>query len=526
VLTGFRARLIAFSILAVAPIFGVRFLEIWQERDAAIAAAQGRVTFLAQQAATRQADLIADTRALLNIVKSVPTLRQINRVSCDSAIAEFRDARPWIEGMSIADAGATIRCSATPGAIGVNIADRAYLKRALATGKFVVSDLVLSRVTRRPTVVTALPVKEADGNTLIFLATLKLSWLDDLANRVAADMNGDIFIVDADGDVITSHIRYGVNALPERSGKILNKLATGREGAVQFGADGQDGILFGYAAIPDTTARVFIGTPFDSILKSVHRQTRNALRDLALAFGLIIIVAWIGGELLFVRPMRNLDLAAHKIADGDYGTRAEEESGPVEFRRLGKTFNVMVNRLESLAEMDPMTGLANRRQLDRYLRDLWRRDPTVPVAIAMIDVDHFKHYNDYFGHVRGDKCLQAVANIVKSFGRRNEDLAARFGGEEFTLVIPGMTSADMADYCDELRQAVERLAIPQPDKIGGVITVSAGIVSVAPVRCPDSEMAIRLADEALYVAKKSGRNRVTVYQDDRNVLPIGATLSA
>lgn len=524
--SGYRTRLIVFSILAVAPVFGMRFWEIWQEREAAITATQEHVVLLARQAATRQADLIADTRSLLNIVKSVPVLRQIDGPDCDAAITSFRDARPWIESMGVTDASGTVRCAANPEAIGVNLSDREYLKRALASNSFVVSDLVLNRVTKRPSVVTALPFKGTDGSTLVFLATLKLSWLEDLAARVAADLNGDIYIVDKSGSVIASNIRYGVAELPSYSGKTLNSLAELSNGVAEYRPDGKNGMVFGYAPIPETSARIFIGTPFSSILDSVHRQTRNALRDLALAFSLIIVIGWIGGEILFLRPMRMLDQTARKIAEGDYGTRAEEKHGPAELRRLGKTFNLMVNRLESLGDIDPMTGLANRRQLDRFLRERWRGEPTKSVGIAMVDVDHFKHYNDFYGHLRGDKTLQAIANIVKAFGFGADDLAARFGGEEFTLVIPDMTRAAMVEHCEKLRAAVERLGIPRPESAGGVVTISIGVATVIPMRCVEVEKAIRMADEALYAAKKSGRNRVIAHEDDANVRPFGSARSA
>mgnify|MGYP000371513269 CR=1 FL=1 len=523
---GFRARLIVFSILAVAPIFGMRFWEIWQERDAAIAEGRAQILRLAQTAADRQADLIYDTRALLGVIASIPVLRTFDNDACNAAIRKIADLRPWIEGMAVTGADGTIRCAGKEAALGVNLADRQYFREVTSGKQFVVSELLFNRITRRPSVVTAHADRSIAGDPRIFLATLKLSWLEDLANEVTEGFNGDIFVVDASGRVIASQIRYGVNARPEESGTILNGAAQGSEGVLELKPYGKSGILFGYATIPDANARIFIGRPVDNVLDSVYRQSRSALRGLALAFIAILFVAWIGSELLFLRPTRALMESARGIADGDYRTRADVELGPHEFRKLGKTFNVMVDRLEALADVDPLTELANRRQLDRHLQDVWRRFPTDPIAIAMIDVDNFKPYNDFFGHVRGDKCLQAIAGVVKAFGRRADDLSARFGGEEFTLVIHGFTAEQMAEHCERLRIAVENLAIPQTEGIGGSVTVSIGVVSVIPVTCPDLEVAIRDADRALYAAKKAGRNKVAVHGRDSPVHVLGQASGA
>ncbi|MEJ8571484.1 sensor domain-containing diguanylate cyclase [Microbaculum marinum] len=510
-ISGFRTRLMALLLLAVAPVFGVQFWEIWQQRENALAEAKERAVFLARQAAIRQADLIGDTRALLNIVKSIPAIRDFEGPDCETYLRGIADARPWIQNMGIADADGIIRCSVTPDGVGISIADRTYYRRAVSRHTFVVSDVLIGRVSRRPTVVAALPSQES-GRTVMYLATLKLSWIEDLAVRVAADLNGDIFVVDLTGQMLASHIRFGVNASIRETGNILNELASDREGLAIFAPDQGNAILFGYATIPDTTARIFVGIPYATILNSVHLQTRNGLRDLAIAFVVILVLAWVGGEILLIGPIRSLDVTTRKIAGGDYGTRADESRGPAEFRRLGQTFNRMVSRLETLADADPLTGLANRRQLDRRLGQLWKQKPNTPVAIAMIDVDHFKHFNDHYGHLRGDECLRTLAAVIRSRARRADDLAARYGGEEFTLVVPGMSGEEMSRHCENLRATIEGLAIQRPEGAGPV-TVSIGIVSTTPSETPDINRAIRKADEALYAAKGAGRNRVYTHEE-------------
>ncbi len=516
-LKGFRARVIVFTILAILPAVGIRFWDLWQDRTAAIAEAKEEVANMAVNAADRQAYLIKDTQLLLNVEKNLDAFQGIASPNCGSQIRSFRDSRPWIDNLVITDETGTVRCAANSAAIGINIADRPYYKQAWSNFDFTVSDLLVSRRTQRPTLVAAMPFITTTGDKLTFLATLQLSWLAEVAAEVADDLNGDVLMVDRAGNVIASHMREGSAPLPEDIGSELNQLTEEtREHGQAYSTIG-GGLLIGYASIPNTGARIFVALPAENIASPLRAQTMTALRDLALTFLVLVVIALIGGEVLLLRPIRSLDLATRRIADGEYRTRADVDVGPAEFRKLGKTFNVMVDRLEALADMDPMTGLANRRQLDRHLHDLWQRLPTTPIAIAMIDVDKFKPYNDFYGHVRGDKCLQAIAHVVGSFARRTDDLAARFGGEEFTLVAPGMSSAEMVAHCERLREAIESLAIPQTDTLGGVVTVSAGVVSNTPVRCPDMELPIRQADHALYAAKTAGRNRVCVYENDPNI---------
>lgn len=500
-------------------MLGVRFWEIWQDRTAAIADAKQQVVQLARDASAQQAKLIGDTQLLLNVMKGMPALRNIEEPACNAQIRSFRDSRPWIEDIGIADATGSVLCAARSQALGVNVADRPYYAAAWSTYNFTVSDLLVSRASNQPAIVAALPYVTNFGERLTFLSTLELSWLDDIAAQVAGDLNGDVAVVDKAGNIIAGDLGNSSKPMPDDIGLQLNELADARpgQGPGQVYTDIGGGLLIGYAPIPGTSARIFVAIPYENVVSPVRAQTMKAIRDLTLTFAALVIIALVGGEFLLLRPIRNLDQATRRIADGDYRTRAEVDVGPAEFRKLGKTFNVMVDRLEALADMDPMTGLANRRQLDRHLRDLWQRLPTVPIAVAMIDVDHFKPYNDFYGHVRGDKCLQAIAHVVKTFARRTDDLAARFGGEEFTLVAPGMSSAEMVAHCDRLREAIESLAIPQTDSVGGVVTVSAGVVAATPLRCPDMELPIRQADRALYAAKTAGRNRVCAYEDDPNV---------
>jgi diguanylate cyclase (GGDEF)-like protein len=165
-------------------------------------------------------------------------------------------------------------------------------------------------------------------------------------------------------------------------------------------------------------------------------------------------------------------------------------------------------RLEQLAITDALTGLPNRRRLDEILDHEWRRAmrPKTPLAVAMIDIDQFKLYNDHYGHPAGDRCLHQVAAVLAG-NVRETDHVARYGGEEFCLVLPDTDAAGAVVAAERVRVAVEQLNEPHAISTHGIITISIGVASVIPTSHDAVEDLIRHADEHLYEAKRAGRNR-------------------
>jgi diguanylate cyclase (GGDEF)-like protein len=166
-------------------------------------------------------------------------------------------------------------------------------------------------------------------------------------------------------------------------------------------------------------------------------------------------------------------------------------------------------KLATLSSTDALTGITNRRGFDEALEAEWRRAKRNghSLALAMIDVDHFKSYNDCYGHPAGDQCLRAVAGVIEKFGRRTGDLAARYGGEEFALLAPVTDTAEALALAQEICRELELLAMPHGRSPYGVITVSIGVAALVPADDNDAGMLVRGADQALYRAKQDGRNR-------------------
>lgn len=166
--------------------------------------------------------------------------------------------------------------------------------------------------------------------------------------------------------------------------------------------------------------------------------------------------------------------------------------------------------LENIVHLDGLTGIRNRRFFDDALTNEWRRGGRrgSPLSLIMIDIDHFKKFNDTYGHIIGDDCLRQVADTLSDTVRRPADFVARYGGEEFSAVLPD-TDADAARLIAELmRKRVESLEISHSGSSSEVVTVSLGVATVVPRRSSDPEMLVQSADKMLYEAKEGGRNQV------------------
>lgn len=164
---------------------------------------------------------------------------------------------------------------------------------------------------------------------------------------------------------------------------------------------------------------------------------------------------------------------------------------------------------------DGLTGLANRRHFDMRLMQEWEGAmlESRPLALVMADIDCFKNYNDTLGHLDGDECLRQIAGTLMSAGRRQYDMAARYGGEEFALILPGSTAKNAAKRAESLRKRAVALKIPHPaSSAGRVVTLSIGVAAMIPTASTQPADLVARADQALYEAKKQGRNRVVVFK--------------
>ncbi len=173
------------------------------------------------------------------------------------------------------------------------------------------------------------------------------------------------------------------------------------------------------------------------------------------------------------------------------------------------------DHLARLSRIDPLTGLANRRQFDETLLNEWNRARRsgMPVALALVDIDHFKLLNDGLGHPVGDARLRAVAEALAASATRAGELVARYGGEEFAAILPGVDADAAAMLGERMRQAIAALGLASPAP-GGIVTVSVGVAAMVPQAASEPVELLAMADSALYGAKRSGRNAVMQWEVD------------
>jgi diguanylate cyclase (GGDEF)-like protein len=224
-----------------------------------------------------------------------------------------------------------------------------------------------------------------------------------------------------------------------------------------------------------------------------------------------------GGHRRHSRPLWGLLVANHCRAPRQWQAQevellsslANQLSIAIQQAELYQQLALANLELQRLASCDCLTGVANRRRFDEFLADQWYRSRALrtPVSLLLCDVDFFKLYNDTYGHIAGDECLQKVAAVIRASLNRPGDLLARYGGEEFAVVLPS-TDWDEALYIAEsIRRAVKGLSIPHRRSSHQYVTMSVGVATVVPGSVEQPSSLIAEADRALYSAKAGGRDQ-------------------
>ena len=232
-----------------------------------------------------------------------------------------------------------------------------------------------------------------------------------------------------------------------------------------------------------------------------------------------VSLALMGLERHLLRPMRSLSEHARRLHEGDnshfmmttYLTERQDEVGELarQFQHLVEDLKNHNAQLLEQSLIDPLTGLGNRRMLE------YRLDVALPltrrldctVSVMMMDVDHFKLYNDHYGHPAGDQCLVQIAGVLRDTFRRETDIALRLGGEEFLVLLIDTPSDEALRLADAMRGMIQAMGIPhERSPSAEVVTVSVGVVTSPPGVSADIDRMVACADEALYACKASGRN--------------------
>jgi len=279
--------------------------------------------------------------------------------------------------------------------------------------------------------------------------------------------------------------------------------------------------------VPWMRARLVVGLDDAIVHSAIDSEISTAYMQLAVFGVLVLLAAWLGGEHFILRPIGSLVQTATRFGCGELQARATQRPLIAEFEPLAVAFDDMAAKLagreeelrianqhlEELASLDGLTGLANRRGFDRELESRWQNaaEQCRPLALLMVDIDHFKLFNDRYGHVRGDTCLSAVGETLSLVALHEAVLVARYGGEEFAVLLPGLNTARATALGEQARRAIEDLLISHAEAPRGVVTISVGVASLVPESQQSAADLVEAADRALYDAKRRGRNAVVAH---------------
>ena len=244
-------------------------------------------------------------------------------------------------------------------------------------------------------------------------------------------------------------------------------------------------------------------------------REHDQLRKLTLSLRLvaILLLLWAGWRYSVRLQTELAEQLRLRVALAQANTELEDK-----VQQRTQVLEEVNHQLEVLSVTDALTRLANRRRFDAVWLDEWQRAlrQATPLAVIMLDVDHFKAYNDHYGHQQGDECLRRVGEVLLTTLRRAGELVARYGGEEFVVVLPGTSVIHAMAVAESIRANIQAAGIAHAHSgVAAVVTVSLGVAVGIPTQGDVRDALVHAADAALYRAKDQGRNRVVLSDIDR-----------
>ncbi len=455
---------------------------------------------------------------------------------------------------------------------GLSVADREYFKVPMTNGFPFVSQAFRGRgFGADPIVAISASLREKGGTRVgVVEGSLNLNAFDEIDREHPHIDGANVIILDKDDEVIYASPEAKLVFLEDLSSDALVVSAEGLRQGVAFDYDDRslDRNRNHMAAYATTSLgwRVFVRVPTDPIAQQMLGDYKVGLLLLFVTAAISLLMA----SALTRRFSAALDQVNDAIdglsVDGSDTALRLPQDMPTEFEpvfahmqdraaRLQGAYKRLSNsidageklrkeltqaialkdveiaertaelekaneKLSSQSKRDPLTKIANRREFEAFENRIWNLGARekMPVAVVLIDIDHFKAYNDTLGHQAGDTCLKLVAKALEGCANRPLDLVARYGGEEFVAVLGGAAVADALIVAENMRHAVLDLEMVHPKTDEGLVTVSIGAASVLPTHDEAATSLVKAADDALYRAKASGRNCVVFRREDDFVI--------
>ncbi|MHC2016225.1 sensor domain-containing diguanylate cyclase [Methylobacterium sp. CM6247] len=422
-----------------------------------------------------------DNLQLTEVLQASPKLRHL--ILFDRAISAAGFAYVLVLDRN----GNVIANSQTLGPISFNAADREYFRHFAdgANDGLYISKPVISRLSGQSVLVMSRRLSNADGSFAgIVTGGIQIDYFRDLLSSAKAEHAGTVTLYGPDGTVVMrtplgSH-PLGTSVMQTPS---YQKILTAKSGSfVGPAMVGEGDRHFVFAQIGNYPLRLSTSVAPTQIYADWWKNALGLGFVVLSLCGTTVVLTWLFGREL------------------SYRKRSEQVTAAL---------NV---ELEQMATTDALTGLANRRRFDEVLAREWRRSvrSQQPLSLILLDADHFKGFNDRYGHQKGDEALKLIARSIEAAIDPIHDLACRIGGEEFAVILPATDAVGAEIVSERIREAIAGWREPHAANPHGVLTVSGGLAQIPQMRAADPAALIAIADRALYEAKAGGRNQIRV----------------
>jgi diguanylate cyclase (GGDEF)-like protein len=531
-LLGIRARLALLALILVAPLMLDRARSLEDARAKQLALASQEFSELAQHSADTQREVISSVETML---KSAAYIRGsaggVSR-SCDILRASLPVNLPWIRSLLIVGGDGHVQCATQNSLVGLDISKRAYLKQARDARDVVFSDFLFSMTTDLPIVMAAYPVSAIrEDSDAVIVAGINIDWMSKIMSNLGGRPGISAALIDSTGIVMAapadqaSIVGLSLDKIPLLSAIADKAIDSERaDGSLSFVAADGSRRTVNFARIPGTQSRLIVSIDETKVSAAINHDIRTAYLQLGFVCLFVLLGALVAAEKLIIHPIEIMAATAKRFGQGDWSARAARGRLPAEFVPLARAFNAMAaqlgererelvannDRLTVMASIDMLSGLANRRGFQSRLDFEWMKAQQhgAELSLLMIDVDHFKLFNDTYGHPEGDACLSKLGEALAGLAADTMGFAGRYGGEEFCLLLPNTDSARALEIGEQVRKAIWDQAMPHATSAHKIVTVSIGVACTRPNDTQGPGDLIEAADAALYAAKHRGRNAV------------------
>ena len=507
----------------------VRSLE--DTRGKQIALASEEYANITRHSADTQREVISSVETMLKSAAYIRASGGIGR-SCEILRASLPTNLPWIRSIMIVSKDGLVQCSTLNALVGLNLSDREYFRKAQQTRDFVFSDYLFAKLNDRPIMMAAYPVAAINPEEdAVVVAGINLDWMSKIMANLGGRPGSSSLLVDGAGVVLAappdqaSMIGRPLDNIPLMSAIADKALSSdAATGSLSFIATDGSRRAVSFARISGTQSRLIVSIDEARVTAAINREIRTAYLQLGFVCLFVLLGALIGAEKLIINPIEVMTGMAKRFGEGDWSAHVARSRLPSEFVPLARAFNAMAaqlslrerelvatnDRLTVMASIDMLSGLANRRGFQSRLDFEWMKAQQYnsELSLLMIDVDHFKLYNDTYGHPEGDACLTRLGETLAGIAADTMGFAGRYGGEEFCLLLPNTGSLKALEIGEAVRAAVQRLNLPHATSSHQTVTVSVGVAATLPNDTQRPGDLIEAADAALYAAKHRGRNTV------------------